>query len=126
MENNYFVEETFKTPRIKGDISAGVVEIVGKSLPEDAKSFYRPFREWFQKFYTSDIENIRAIIQLEYYNTATSKVLINILLKLNELKEHKNVTIEWRYDEDDLEMEETGMDFKNLIGDIFIMNAVSE
>lgn len=125
MNNEYKVEETFKTPFIHGNIEEGFFHIKGKSLPEDAKSFYLPFRTWLQDFYNSNAKNIKAIIELEYYNTATSKVIINLLLKLNELKESKNVLIEWRYEEDDIEMEETGLDFQNLIGDILIMKPIT-
>jgi len=126
MNNEYKVEETFKTPSINGDISKGFFHIKGKSLPEDAKTFYLPFRTWLQAFYDSASPNIHAVIELEYYNTATSKVIINLLFKLNELKATKNVQIEWRYEEDDIEMEETGLDFQNLLGDVLIMKPIKE
>ena len=122
--DNYKVGETFKTPTIDGSISNGTLIMKGRSLPEDAKAFYLPFREWLNRFYESTAEEIKVTIQLEYYNTATSKLLINLLLKLEKLQEKKPVTVEWIYDEDDLEMEETGNDFKNLIGDMITMKAI--
>jgi len=123
--NNYKVGETFKTPTIEGSISDGILSMKGRSLPEDAKTFYMPFREWLSRFYESPAKEIKVTIQLEYYNTATSKLLINLLLRLEQLKEIKPVSVDWIYDEDDLEMEETGQDFKNLIGDMITMKAIN-
>ena len=122
--NTYKVDETFKTPAIIGNVEEGTLLMKGRSLPENAKSFYMPFREWLLHYYSSPAKKLVVIIQLEYYNTATSKLLVNLLLKLEKLKDKKEVVVEWRYDEDDLEMEETGLDFKNLIGDMILMKPV--
>jgi hypothetical protein len=125
MENTYSIEETFKTLEIKGNIKKGFFHIKGRSLPENAKSFYLPFRDCLKDFYNSNLNDIKVILELAYYNTASSKIFITLLLKLNELKESKNVQIDWRFDEDDLEMEETGLHFKNLFGDSVRMRPIT-
>jgi hypothetical protein len=125
MENTYSIEETFKTPEIKDDIKKGFFHIKGRSLLENTKSFYLPFRHRLKDFYNTSPNDIKVIIELVCYHTATSKIFITILLKLNELKESKNVQIDWRFDEDDLEMEETGLHFKNLFGDSVRMRPIT-
>ncbi len=37
-------------PEINLDPQQDVFEILGKSLPEDAKSFYDPVIEWFEEY----------------------------------------------------------------------------
>ena len=113
-----FIEETFKTPEISGDSELGKLRLAGRSLPEDAKAFYQPFKEWLQDLYVTPAEIIEVVIELEYYNTASSKLIVNMLLSLEKIQSKKKVSVVWIHDEDDIEMEETGQDFKNLIGDM--------
>lgn len=123
--SKYFVEESFKTPEISGDSDLGILKLSGRSLPEDAKSFYQPFKEWLQELYASPSESIDVSIELEYYNTASSKLIVNMLLSLEKLQSTKKVSVLWLHDEDDIEMEETGQDFKNLIGDMITIKSTT-
>lgn len=119
----YFVEETFKTPKISGDSETGKLVLAGRSLPEDAKTFYQPFKVWLQELFKSPSDTIDVTIELEYYNTASSKLIVDMLLDLEKLQSTKKVSIFWLHDEDDVEMQETGQDFKNLIGDIITIKS---
>jgi len=123
MENTINIASTFKTPLIDGDINKGILKIAGKSLPEDAKAFFQPVRLWLANFYQTTASSIEVTIQLEYYNTASSKFLVNLLLQLEKLQAQKSVVVNWIYDEDDIEMQETGEDFQNLIGDMIVLKA---
>lgn len=123
---NLNLAATFKTPLIEGDIEKGTFKLIGKSLPEDARAFFQPIRKWLADFYQSPAENLEVTIQLEYYNTASSKFLVNMLLQLEKLKEQKKITINWLYDEDDIEMQETGEDFQNLIGEMVVLKAIQD
>ncbi len=118
-----FIEESFKTPEIKGDAQLGQLSLKGRSLPEDAKTFYQPFKKWLQELYSSPSDSIDVVIELEYYNTASSKLIVNMLLSLEKLQSSKKVSVLWLYDEDDIEMEETGQDFKNLIGEMIVIKS---
>ncbi|MBD3638009.1 MAG: DUF1987 domain-containing protein [Crocinitomicaceae bacterium] len=116
--SEFYRKETHRTPKINGSIKDGKIEIVGRSLPEDAKEFYLPFRDWLLELFVSDTKEITVYLELEYFNTATSKIIIDMLLNLEKLKVNKKVSVTWAYDEDDLEMEETGHDFVSLLGDM--------
>lgn len=120
---DFFVKETHRTPLIKGLANDGKIEIVGKSLPEDAKDFYLPFRDWLLDLYNSAVPSIDVQLELEYFNTATSKIIVDMLLSLEKLKDQKEITITWTYDEDDIEMEETGQDFEALLGDLITLKS---
>ena len=119
--SNYFVEESFKTPKIVGDSILGTLVLSGRSLPEDAKNFYQPFREWLHLFYGTKSNQISVTLDLEYFNTASSKFIVNMLFGLEKLQTTKKVIVKWMYDEEDVEMLETGQDFKNLVGDMITM-----
>ena len=103
---------------IKGSVKEGLITIIGRSLPEDAKDFYLPFRDWLLELFVSDTKEIKVYLELEYFNTATSKIIIDMLLSLEKLRVNKIVSVVWAYDADDLEMEETGHDFVALLGDM--------
>lgn len=116
--SEFYRKETHRTPMIKGSIQDGEISIIGRSLPEDAKDFYLPFRDWLLELFVSDTKTINVYLEIEYFNTATSKIIIDMLLSLEKLRVNKVVSVTWAYDEDDLEMEETGRDFIALLGDM--------
>jgi hypothetical protein len=119
--SKFLIEQSNRTPNIEGDSEEGTLFIKGKSLPEDARSFYLPFAEWLEELYETKSDTIKVSIELEYYNTSTSKMLMNLLMKLESLKATKKIEVDWRFDEDDLDMEETGHDFQKIIGDVLTM-----
>lgn len=119
--NEYYTAATDKTPEIKGNIQEGTLRIVGKSLPENAQLFFTSFKEWLGEFYKSKTTSIKVDFDLEYYNTSSSSMIIDILKNLKELQNSKSIEIKWLYEEDDLEMREIGEDFQDIIGEIVLL-----
>ena len=120
-QNEYFLEATHKTPEIKGNIKDGKFTISGKSIPEDARDFYFPFRNWVLEFIQTENPDINVTVELEYFNTSTSSIILDIFKHLLKASEQKSVKITWLYDEDDLDIEEAGEDYKLMIGDIITL-----
>ena len=55
-------------------------------------------------------------IQLEYFNTSSSKCILDVFKKLENLKKGKSdVVINWYYEEDDEDMLEAGEDYESII-----------
>jgi hypothetical protein len=53
---------------------------------------------------------------LEYFNTSSSKCLIDIFRKLESLYlQEQDVVIFWYYEEEDEDMKESGEDFKDIL-----------
>ena len=53
---------------------------------------------------------------MTYFNTASSKIILDILMKLEELHEAGNeVMIEWHYEEDDEDMQEAGEEYSEIV-----------
>ena len=113
---NLVIEPTSKTPKVILNADLGIFEITGRSIPEDAIGFYRKILDWIEEYSKSPLAETSFKFQLEYFNTSSSKCLLDIFRKLERM--HKNghkVTIRWHYDADDEDMAETGQDYQALL-----------
>jgi hypothetical protein len=115
MENIY-LQGTQKTPEISFDHSQGVLEIKGRSIPENSIDFYKPMVVWLEEYSKSPVKRTQVNIQLEYFNTSSSKCLLDIFKKLENIHKSKNeVIVNWYYEEDDEDMLEAGEDYESII-----------
>ena len=119
--DNIKYEMTEKTPLIEGSITSGEMKIAGRSYPEDAPEFFQPFRDWLSSFYQKTKGDIKLVLDLDYINTATNVLLFDIVYNLSKMAENRGVSVVWKYEEDDYEMINKGQDFKELLGDLIIM-----
>lgn len=75
-------EATRKTPSVLMDATTGIIEFKGRSIPENSVEFYTDLIVWIdgygKKLRATTIVNI----QLEYFNTSSSKCLLDIFKKL--------------------------------------------
>ncbi|MEN3041613.1 MAG: DUF1987 domain-containing protein [Bacteroidia bacterium] len=113
---NLVIEPTSKTPKVILNADLGIFEITGRSIPEDAIGFYRKVLDWIEEYSKNPLPETIFKFQLEYFNTSSSKCLLDIFRKLERM--HKNghkVTIRWHYDSDDEDMAETGQDYQALL-----------
>ena len=110
------IEGTPKTPTVKFDAATGNIEIKGRSIPENSIEFYRPLVEWLEEYSKEPKELTTVNIQLEYFNTSSSKCILDVFKKLEAIKKAKNeVVINWYYEEDDEDMLEAGEDYESII-----------
>ncbi|HYG40658.1 MAG TPA: DUF1987 domain-containing protein [Cytophagales bacterium] len=100
------------TPKIILDKNNGIFEISGRSLPEDSAEFYRPILEWLGKYGASPNPKTSFVFKLEYFNTASSKLILDILSKLEDIP---GMSVMWYYNEDDEDMQEAGEEFSELV-----------
>jgi len=102
-----FIEGTEDTPEINFDGNTLQFTISGRSLPEDVTSFYQPVTSWLDVFH----------FKLEYFNTASSKVILDILMKIEEIVNDKqsNLSVKWHHQESDEDMLEAGEEYKELV-----------
>lgn len=110
------IEGQEDTPKIVFDPSNDIFEISGRSLPEDAAMFYEPIIEWLQNYAKEPNELTEMHVKLNYFNTASSKLILDILMILEEMVEDdKKCIVKWFYDEEDEDMEEAGEEYSELI-----------
>jgi len=115
-------EETLKTPFVKFDSDKGLVEIKGRSIPENSIEFYKPLIDWLDKYADQPSGKTSVNIKLEYFNTSSSKCILDIFRKLELIhKKGNEVEINWYYEEDDEDMFEAGEDYQSIINIPFKM-----
>lgn len=104
------------TPKVVLDKASGQFEFSGKSLPEDVASFYDPIVAWLDAYIADPNDTTKFQFKMEYFNTASSKMILQILEKIKELSNTgKEVIVEWHYPDDDEDMEEAGEDFSTIV-----------
>lgn len=110
------IEATDDTPKVVLDPSNNEFEFSGKSLPEDVTTFYDPVMEWLDGYAESPNPKTVVKFNLVYFNTASSKLILDILFKLEEIFDDGNdVAIEWHFQEEDEDMEEAGEEYGDLV-----------
>jgi len=111
-----FRDATPKTPEIHFDPVSGVMQIKGRCIPDDPDSFWLPVLNWFESYMMKPVERTTFRINLDYFNIASSKRILFLLYKLNELAESKNeVCVEWYHRENDEDMFEVGQDYAYMV-----------
>ena len=110
------IKGTDDTPTIILDKDSGIFEISGRSLPEDVTTFYEPVLNWLDDYQEEANDNTVFSFKLVYFNTASSKLILDILMKLEEMHEDgKAVLIKWYFPEDDEDMEEAGEEYADIV-----------
>jgi hypothetical protein len=107
---------TPKTPAVRSDAKQGLLEITGRSNPENTIEVFKPIINWVEEYVQNPGEKTTINIQLEHFNTSSSKSLIGILKRLESLKkEGREVIVNWYYDADDEDILEAGENFESVI-----------
>jgi len=110
------IEGTPKTPTISLNSETGTIEIKGRSIPENSIEFYKPIVDWLDEYAKAPKEKTVVSIQLAYFNTSSSKCILDVFKKLENLKKGKNDGVNnWYYEEDDEDMLEAGEDYESII-----------
>ncbi|MBN2519971.1 MAG: DUF1987 domain-containing protein [Bacteroidales bacterium] len=107
---------TDDTPNVIFDAENEIFEISGRSLPEDVTAFYEPIINWLEEYTKNANEKSVFNFKLVYFNTASSKMLLDVLMKLEEIYESgKEVLVKWFYPEDDEDMQEAGEEYADIV-----------
>jgi hypothetical protein len=114
--NTIKIMGTDDTPTVILDAENEVFEISGRSLPEDVTAFYEPIIRWLEDYSSSPNPKTIFTFKLVYFNTASSKLLLDILMKLEQMHEDgKDMLIRWYYPEDDEDMQEAGEEYADIV-----------
>jgi len=121
------IEGTAKTPSVQFNAKDGIIEIKGRSIPENSVEFYKPLVDWLEDYKSAPLDKTKVNIQLEYFNTSSSKCILDVFKKLEAIHKGKQeVEINWYYEEDDEDMLEAGEDYESIIRVPFKMIETSD
>ena len=117
-------EGSAKTPTVEFNAS-GELLLKGRSIPENSIEFYKPLIEWLESYSESPNSTTVLSVQLEYFNTSSSKCILDVFKKLESVS-GSEITVKWHYEEDDEDMLEAGEDYEAIIDLPFEMIEVEE
>lgn len=103
---------TDETPQVILDQKEGIFELSGRSLPYDAAEWFKPVSQWLETYAQNPNPSTTFAFKLEYFNTASSKALIDLLYILAAIPGTK---VEWYFQDEDEDMEEAGEEFAELV-----------
>ena len=109
------IEATKSTPFIHIDPSANIVHIKGESYPENAAKFFGPILSSIGKYLNSSgAPRITVDLQLTYFNSSSSKALLNFFEMLDQAaSEGKDIVVNWSYHPDNEIILEAGEEFRD-------------
>ena len=111
-----FIEPTRTTPLVNFDPDEGLLEMKGRSSPENSIQFYQKVLDSLEEFARTGGDAFTANIAFEYFNTSSSKCLFDVFKRLGKIEESgKQITINWYYEEGDDDMMEAGEDYSDLL-----------
>ena len=107
------IESTPKTPMVHFDQERGHIELRGRSIPENSLEFYKELLEWLEEYGNNPQAKTNVEVQLEYFNTSSSKCLMDLLKRIEASTDE--ACINWYYEEEDEDMLEAGEDYDAII-----------
>ena len=100
------VHEAFFVPTVNFDSKTGVCELEGESYLEETIKFYTPLFAWIKE-YTETVKGpLKFNFRLSYFNTSSSKCLVDILDMLKKYQKSGEVEVNWYYDDSEEHLEE--------------------
>ncbi|HAW72493.1 MAG TPA: nuclear pore complex subunit [Flavobacteriales bacterium] len=104
---------TSKTPTVQFNLEPLTMSISGRSIPENSIEFYQPLLDWVQANLQTDGTSLEISIRLEYFNTSSSKCIMDLLKRVE--KSPCDATVLWYYEDEDEDMLEAGEDYDAII-----------
>lgn len=124
--NNLTLEGSAKTPTISFDTN-GKLELKGRSIPENSVEFYKQLNDWIDAYSNVPATSTIVDVKLEYFNTSSSKCILDLFKKLELLhRTGRDTVINWYYESDDEDMQEAGLDYKAILTIPFELVEVEE
>jgi hypothetical protein len=110
------IKPSNRTPEIKLLASKNTINISGKSTLENSQEFWNPIIDWIKKYLNTNPKSIQVIVDLEYFNTSSSKCILDVFRLFRDYHNiNKCVTIKWYYEEDDEDMHYAGEDYETIL-----------
>ncbi len=115
---NLSIQPSTLTPYVFFDTETGILDLKGRSSPDNSLLFYDQIVNYFDRYFATDeAGDITINAGLEYFNTSSLKCIFQILRKIKDGAERTSSSLEinWFYEEDDEDMLETGEDISSLL-----------
>ncbi|MCC5946668.1 MAG: DUF1987 domain-containing protein [Bernardetiaceae bacterium] len=110
---NFQIEGENYIPTVNFNADTGVLEISGESYHEYTIEFYQPIFEWLKNYLSEPNRKLVFNFRMTYFNTSSSRRFLEIFDMLEAYSKEKggDVTINWYYQEEDIDMMESGEEY---------------
>lgn len=99
-------------PQVNFNADTGICEMAGESYMEEAYKFYTQILDWLRE-YALEGNSITMNIKLTYFNTNSSRLLLDMFDLLKKSEDAGNsVKINWYYEVDDPDIKDEIEDFE--------------
>jgi hypothetical protein len=110
------IAQTFSTPSVVFDKNSHQLVLEGRMIPENAEAVFKPIVDWIDAYFAEGGETLHIVFRLYYYNTSSSKRIVNLFRKLDDYStKGKKISIRWEYEEGDDDCMHDGKDFAKLV-----------
>lgn len=112
----FHLEGSAKTPLIDFDGETGILELKGRSIPENSVEFFQPITDWLDEYETAPKSETVVEMKLEYFNTSSSKCILDLFKRLEKMNGvTTDVKVNWYFETDDEDMAEAGEDYQAIV-----------
>ncbi|MCC5929792.1 MAG: DUF1987 domain-containing protein [Cyclobacteriaceae bacterium] len=109
------IKATEESPEVVLNAEKGIFIISGKSYMEDVQAFFDDVLVWLKSYAKQPLTKTEFVFELEYLNTASSKIVLDIFEILQEIKNEGNdVNVIWNYYEEDEDMKDLGEELDDM------------
>jgi len=105
-------EKTDTTPYVLIDEEKGYMRFEGESYHENIPEFFKEIFDWLKRFLQTDFDSLTFDCELRYFNSATVKLLLNILLNMDNADNCEKISVNWITAKNNKIIIECGEDFK--------------
>ena len=113
----YLADEKNTLPYVFLNEKTGEITIKGRSTSTGAEVLFEEIIEYVKKFLSTNFKNMAINVDLEFFNTPTSKKLLE-LFKLIKNSSNTNgfiMLINWYFEKDDEDMIDAGEDYESIL-----------
>jgi len=112
-------QKTTSTPYTLVDEEKSYMRLEGRCFHEKVADFFKEINDWLAVYLASDFGKFTFDCKIDYFNSSTTKLLHNMLLKMDKHASDKNkITVNWITTEDNDIMVECGEDFREDVSNL--------
>jgi len=106
-------ERTTSTPYVLVDEEKGYMKLEGRCFHENVGVFFKEISDWLDDYLPTDFKSFTFDNAISYFNSSTTKLMFNMLLKMDRHTSDENkIVVNWITSEDNEIMIECGEDFE--------------
>jgi len=106
-------EATRETLKVDCNVETGSITLEGVSYPQDSAEFFEPISDWLSRYINEIDSAIILKVKVSYLNSSSTKFLFELIDKMEAYFIKGGVaSVKWYYLEDDEDIKEAGLEFK--------------